>query len=186
MMDIQNYQGPLSPLFAFGKTRWRRLYGGDIVADPSILAELQERVSKSCDDPDLLRLYEKVLSQLRNLLSILFPSSHFGSDSRSATNDGDTPMANNATVSPSTLDPWDILVFTWYMVDFWGVLQPAQPPQEALAIFAHLLIVFKKVENQWWLEGWATHVMEKVWVLLDDEHKLWVQWPIEELGWVPP
>jgi hypothetical protein len=28
--------------------------------------------------------------------------------------------------------------------------------------------------------------MSKIYTLLDDEHKLWIRWPMEETGWIPP
>jgi hypothetical protein len=60
------------------------------------------------------------------------------------------------------------------------------PTQEAVAIFAFFAVLLKRVENQWWLYGWADHLIGKSYSLLDEEHRLWIQWPLEELGYVPP
>ncbi|KAK1769385.1 hypothetical protein QBC33DRAFT_533237 [Phialemonium atrogriseum] len=60
------------------------------------------------------------------------------------------------------------------------------PTQEAIAIFAHFCVLFKRIRNQWWLEGWADHLISKAYGLLDEEHRLWIRWPIEEMGWLPP
>lgn len=57
--------------------------------------------------------------------------------------------------------------------------------QEALVIFAYFCVILKRLDHHWWIEGWSTHLMEKIWGILDEEHRLWVRWPIEEIGWIP-
>ncbi|APA09404.1 hypothetical protein sscle_05g041740 [Sclerotinia sclerotiorum 1980 UF-70] len=57
--------------------------------------------------------------------------------------------------------------------------------QEALAILAYSSVCFKKLENLWWIEGWSNHLMANIYKYLDEEHKQWVQIPINEIGWVP-
>ncbi|KAL2166317.1 hypothetical protein VTG60DRAFT_2949 [Thermothelomyces hinnuleus] len=87
----------------------------------------------------------------------------------------------------SKLEAWDILVWQWTQgKDFLPLLESASPPQEAVVIFAYCLLVLKKLENQWWLEGWADHLMGKTWALLDEEHRHWVVWVTEQMGWIPP
>jgi hypothetical protein len=41
------------------------------------------------------------------------------------------------------------------------------------------------LDSCWWMEGWATHLIAKIYHLLDEEHRLWIRWPIEEIGWIP-
>ncbi|KAF7938962.1 uncharacterized protein EAE98_001299 [Botrytis deweyae] len=57
--------------------------------------------------------------------------------------------------------------------------------QEALAILAYSVVCFKKLENLWWIEGWSNHLMANIYQFLDEEHRQWVQAPIDEIGWVP-
>ncbi|CAJ2509927.1 Uu.00g058270.m01.CDS01 [Anthostomella pinea] len=45
------------------------------------------------------------------------------------------------------------------------------PTQEAVAIFSFFCVLLKRLET-------------KSYHLLDEEHRLWIQWPIEEMGWV--
>ncbi|RYP75434.1 hypothetical protein DL769_003828 [Monosporascus sp. CRB-8-3] len=40
--------------------------------------------------------------------------------------------------------------------------------------------------GQWWMQGWADHLIERSWSMLDEEHRLLIRWPIEEMGWVAP
>lgn len=60
------------------------------------------------------------------------------------------------------------------------------PTQEALAILAYFCIMVKKVETQWWLQGWANRIMSEIYDRLDEEHRTWIYPAIEEIGWVPP
>ncbi|CAG9995441.1 unnamed protein product [Clonostachys byssicola] len=189
ILDPSTYKGPLAPLFEYGRNAWRKLYGSEQPRNPALLMELQDQVTRACKDKEALPIYLATIDHLRHILGMIIPSARIGgADWNGGSLDGYHTTAASARPSPQgpRLEPWDILVLTWHMVDFLSLLQVARPEQEALSIFAHMLIIFKKLESQWWLEGWATHVMERVWGLLDDEHKLWTQWPIEELGWVPP
>jgi hypothetical protein len=69
---------------------------------------------------------------------------------------------------------------------FLPLLDAVSPPQEAVVIFAHCLLALRKLESQWYVEGWVDHLMSKTWALLDDEHRHWVVWATEEMGWIPP
>lgn len=173
VLDPESYNGRLAPLFAFGRGRWRVLYGGDHQrpSGDSLLMDLESSVNRGCKEPDLLPIYQKVIDNLRRVFSMLAL-------------DGDT-----ATAHAPKLEAWDIFIFVWHWgaaKDFIPLLRGNEPRQEAVAIYAHFLIMLRKLENQWWLEGWARYMMERVWTALDEEHRLWIQWPIEELGWLPP
>lgn len=55
---------------------------------------------------------------------------------------------------------------------------------EALCVFAFFSVLLKDFESYWWVEGWAVHIISKIYDLLDEEYRLWIRWPIEEIGWV--
>ncbi|KAG4430716.1 hypothetical protein IFR05_013804 [Cadophora sp. M221] len=57
--------------------------------------------------------------------------------------------------------------------------------QESLTIFAYFCVVLKRLDSHWWMQGWSTHLISKIWNLLDEEHRLWIRWPLEEIGWIP-
>ncbi|CAH0037103.1 unnamed protein product [Clonostachys rhizophaga] len=57
---------------------------------------------------------------------------------------------------------------------------------EALCVLAFYSVLLKDLERHWWLEGWAVHLLQRIYLLLDEEHQLWIRWPVEEVGWVPP
>ncbi|KAH9208063.1 hypothetical protein DL95DRAFT_428843 [Leptodontidium sp. 2 PMI_412] len=63
-------------------------------------------------------------------------------------------------------------VFTWIFKvpkEFLQLLR--QHTQESLTIFAYFCV--------------SSHLVSKIWNLLDEEHQLWIQWPLEEIGWIP-
>lgn len=77
-------------------------------------------------------------------------------------------------------------VFSWVVLaqDFLPLL--ANEEQEALAILSYFCVLLHKLSCQWWLAGWVEHFMSKIYSSLDEEHRTWVIWPMEEIGWVPP
>ncbi len=60
-----------------------------------------------------------------------------------------------------------------------------EPAQEAVAIFAHFCILLKHHESHWWLQGWADHLIARAYEILDEEHRIWIEWPMREVGWSP-
>jgi hypothetical protein len=60
------------------------------------------------------------------------------------------------------------------------------PTQEAMVLFAYFSVLLDKLDHRWWFQGWGRHLMGRIHPLLDDETRLWISWPAEEMGWVPP
>jgi hypothetical protein len=67
--------------------------------------------------------------------------------------------------------------------DFLDLIVQRQPL--ALVVFAHFVVLLRVLSSCWWMQGWTTHLMQEIWGLLDEDHRLWICWPIEELGWRP-
>ena len=191
VLDPSTYKGALGPLFSYGRERWRVLYGETPCKENSFMVDLQTAVNRSCSDPELLSIYNGVIDHLRNVLGRLMPQPpNNATQARQGSLSGpSTPASTSGQLLPasSPLEAWDIFVWQWDAAkDFIPLLRGAAPYQEAMTIYAHFLIMLKKLDTQWWLEGWAIHIMERVWACLDDEYKPWIQWPIQEIGWVPP
>ncbi|KAK9571999.1 hypothetical protein V6Z88_000378 [Aspergillus fumigatus] len=55
----------------------------------------------------------------------------------------------------------------------------------ALVIFGYFCPLLRRLEWMWWLEGWSVHLLSRIHGLLDQEHRTWIQWPMEQLGWRP-
>lgn len=78
------------------------------------------------------------------------------------------------------------LAFTWlYRVEdeFVECLQRREPI--ALVILGHFCVLLQLLGNIWWIDGWVHHLMTEVMGSLSGEHRMWMRWPIEEIGWIP-
>lgn len=213
-LDPRNYEGPLKPFFAYGISRARLVMGEakDDNPDSPLLSGLQASINKACaSEPQLLYVYNKAISQLRHVLRLIMPAQHgraptaaaaavmagAGLDAAVMDLDGADGGAGEGASAEAdrnppqrlgkSLDSGDIFITIWMVArDFLPLLRGPDARQEAVAIFAHFLIILKKLEPQWWSDGWPEHLIERIWEMLDQEHRLWIQWPVEELGWVPP
>ena len=77
-------------------------------------------------------------------------------------------------------------VFIWlYHIsdDFLKLLK--ETDNVALCILGYFCVLLKQVENNWWIEGWAIHLLSQIYSQLDELHRSWIRWPIEQIGWVP-
>ncbi|KAL6915155.1 hypothetical protein ACHAP8_005794 [Fusarium lateritium] len=78
-------------------------------------------------------------------------------------------------------------MFTWmYRVDddFVGLLQTKD--QDALSILAFACVLLHGLDYKWWMQGWATRLLGRIYATLDEVHRFWIRWPIQHIGWIPP
>jgi hypothetical protein len=75
------------------------------------------------------------------------------------------------------------IVFTWpatlpsEYIDLLGNREP-----QTLALFAFYTVLLKEGKCAWWIEGWNVHFLERIDETLDTKMRLWIWWPMEELG----
>lgn len=82
-------------------------------------------------------------------------------------------------------EPGDV-VFIWlYKVNNGFLELVSAHCQEAIVIFAYFCVLLKLMDTRWWMQGSGVHLLGQIWDLLDEEHRLWIRWPIEEIGWIP-
>jgi hypothetical protein len=180
LLEPGTYRGALTPLFNFGRNRIQMFSSNLPLHNPALLAELKVLVHSNCLDVELLPVYDRVIEHLRRMLDLILRH-------EDSTDTAQHEAIAGVSRPPSAIEAWDILTWQWTVgKDFLPLLQGSRPRQEAVSIFAHFLVMLRKLESQWWLEGWADNLMGKVWAVLDEEHRTWVNWPMEELSWVPP
>jgi len=156
--DSQN--GMLSPLETHGGYRWEAAHKPEHEG-ANILYELKAQIDATVADEEEKEIYAHAIQELRCQLSYVLSS---------RSNDLDLADA-----------------FVWHNAmaeSFMPLLQ--QGRQEAVVIFAHSLIIFTAVNGSRWMNGWDTCLLARAWDVLDPVHRLWIQWPIEEIGWMPP
>lgn len=152
--------GPMAPLFNHGADRW-------LAREPNV--EPASRVHEHLDsmrsvialrqaDVDLRSTYFKAIDELAKSFSVF---------------DG---------VGSGHCDLTDAFVWVFEVAeDLLPLLK--EPTQEAVAIVAFFTVLLKRLEKHWWLRGWADHLIAKSYNLLDEEHRLWIQWPLQEIGY---
>ncbi|OJD10806.1 hypothetical protein AJ78_08280 [Emergomyces pasteurianus Ep9510] len=161
LMGPDLMQGTLSPLFAQAKRsrRWAKNIDGEAETPMTgPLDELEELVSTTVNDEKAHRIYEYAINESRNI-------------------------AKSSLSGASQIDITH--AFTWiYLVldEFLPLLKV--PTQESVAIFSFFCVFLKRLEVHWWMQGWSERLIRKAHKLLDEEHKLWINWPAEEIGCV--
>lgn len=77
-------------------------------------------------------------------------------------------------------------VFVWLLQisdEYLQLLRQREP--EALVIFSYFCVITYELEWMWWMQGLSIHLISGIYYFLDDEYRCWLQWPMEQLGWVP-
>lgn len=78
-------------------------------------------------------------------------------------------------------------VFAWVLEvpsEYLDLLRQAAPI--ALIIFAYFCVCLRQIEWMWWTEGLSGRLMTQLYNVMDEKYRGWLQWPQEQIGWVPP
>ena len=154
----------LAPLLNDGADRWMaREAGHSTRSDSKVnqhLDSINDLIQLRQPDAELRGIYAHAIEELQKSFSLLVEADPRG---RCSITDA----------------------FVWIFEvagDFLPLLRDTT--QEAVAIFAFFTVFLSKAGSQWCLHGWADHLIDKCYTLLDEEHRVWIQWPLEEMGWV--
>jgi hypothetical protein len=91
------------------------------------------------------------------------------------------------TVHPPPDSPVDRIgnfphVFGWLYMLPESVLQDLQRKQPlALVLFAFFTVLLKDMDVAWFIRGWPEHIMDGCWRNLDDFHRQFIMWPVQQL-----
>jgi hypothetical protein len=143
--DLSNH--PLSPLLRFGATElgFRRRSSAVVgICDEEIFLTLQHYINDSCEDPVFMSPYREAINNLR-------------------------------FVAGCSLDSEGIDAFVWIYRCADSLVQFLEySTQEALVTLAYFCTMLKRLETQWWLKGWATHIMSDLYARMDENHRTWI------------
>lgn len=151
--------GPLAPMFQAGRRRVQLRESHRIEDDH--LSELRSLILRSTFDSRLAEVYARAIDELQK---------SFG-------------RYHSPELPQQSYETSDVFVWIFEVSDEYLMLL-REKAQEALTIFAYLCVLFKRLEHFWWMEGWSLHLMSGIYEALDEEHRLWIRWPIEEIGCV--
>jgi hypothetical protein len=150
--------GPLAPMFIHGE-RKARLRNSQTMEKKVYIQDLEQLLENEIDDPMELGAYRHSVDELNKSFTVVF----------------ELPKCEMA----------DVFIWFYQITDEYLVFLRRQRPA-ALVIFAYYCVILKQLEWTWWIEGWSAHIMGGIYDLLDDHYRVWLRWPIEQLGWIPP
>ena len=148
--------------FLFHSTEVKRLWGSK-QADLRPLLEFETYIgaSTSEDDGHSRQLLLDAFQDLRRCFYFFY----------------DQDLGNEAKIRS---------LFTWmYKIpdEFLSLVQ--QSHSKAICVLAFLCVLLHRLEYNWWFQGWGTHLIERIHTSLDESHRFWIRWPIQEIGWMP-
>jgi hypothetical protein len=146
--EKQLAKGPLGPMFLAGKRRsqLRRQILNEASINDDPLTELQNRITESDTDRMVVPAYLSAIEVLRVSFVFIFAS------------------------GPPGYETGDVFYWVFRVTDEYLQLLKMQT-QESMAILAYFCVVLRRLDSQWWMEGWSTHLIAKIWNLLDEEHR---------------
>jgi hypothetical protein len=158
--------GPLAPVFAHSTHRFVLREEAEVTASPAHpgLTELEQIIARRPALDDGLRaVYAAALAELKK---------SFG-------------QAEALALAGMQYEMIDAFIWLFVVAEDLVPLLRA-PKQEAVAIFAFFCVLLKKLDGQWWMQGWGRQLIAHAYDLLDEEGRLWIHWAVQEMGWVPP
>lgn len=142
------------------------------------LTQLRRVISQAPVDRETMSILEKNIDNLEVSFRATFSESGWAAASDGSP--GSRPDRN--------ITAWALTsnIYSWlYKMDHQFIEMLNQRSPLALVVFAHFVVLLKYLGSCWWMQGWSTHLLQEIWSLLDEEHRMWIRWPIEEIGWLP-
>jgi hypothetical protein len=151
--------GSLGAMFRAGRQRTslRDAHKNDKTIEAKQLAKLLVLVEQATVNQVHLAVYTQAIDELRGSFNVAYAPGF------------------------RTYESADVFIWVFRLDDKYLQLLVDQT-QEALAIFAYFCVILKRFEGTWYVNGWSNHLLQKIYSLLDEEHRLWIRWPIEETG----
>jgi hypothetical protein len=154
-------EGPLAPFCKARMHRQQQRASCIETATTNYLSSLREKVLTSLSTPEYISTYTEAIDSLSHSFNFMY------------------------SCPAQTWEMGDVFIWLFRSSgEYLHLLKEGR--QEALAIFAYACVLFGKLEVYWWMEGWSGHLMLNLWRWLDEEHRGWVEWPVNEIGWRPP
>jgi hypothetical protein len=159
--DIEN--GILSPMIRAGISVARRTHDSLSSMELDQLANLRIKIDESSASSEDAQILNAAVDNLQTLFS-----ARSGGEGRKL-----------------SLQFQNIGVWLYGCTDeFTTLLERRQPA--ALAIFAHACLPLNDLSSHWTMAGWVPHLLTGIWERLPKEYHSWIQWPIQQIGWIPP
>jgi hypothetical protein len=178
-------RGPFSASIRLGRSRlqvgaeeYRSSAAWLSTTEHAQLTHLQRIVTQAAADDEACAILEKNIKNLELSYCATF------SDAGWATGGDGSPGSR----PDRNITAWALTsnIYSWlYKMDGQFIEMLNQRSPLALVVFAHFAVLLKYLGSCWWMQGWPTHLLQEIWEHLDQEHRVWIRWPIEEIGWLP-
>ncbi|KAK6071336.1 hypothetical protein SCUP234_06349 [Seiridium cupressi] len=140
------------------------------------LATLRQLISRNVSDSRAATIYSETI----DILETCF----FEHQSRLPAIDMRALDANDSSAVSDVQET--TTVFTWpYLASSEYMEMLGQRQEVALVILAHYCVLLQSLNGCWWMQGWPSYLIENIWQAINGQHRLWIQWPMEEIGWQP-
>ncbi|ESZ92494.1 hypothetical protein SBOR_7119 [Sclerotinia borealis F-4128] len=154
------FKGILGPMISAGARRDQLRKDQDNNPPNQDLINLTNFLSISTSDPQDLAAYISSINELQKSFNVL------------------------KNRNRDDFEPTDMFIWPYRVPDHYLSLLRQRTPG-ALVIYAYFATLLKYLDSHWWMKGWAEYLIAQIYGLLDEEHRLWIRGPIEEIGWVP-
>jgi hypothetical protein len=142
------------------------------------IERLRRQITTTTTDPELIMVYMTSIDNLEtSFCSLAVAEQDIHLDEDAPVQSDRSNVTNHRTSSGGTVYTWLYVASDKYL----ELLADSNP--EALVIFAYWAVVLNTVDSCWWMQGWGRRIIQAVWDLLDLDYRLWIQWPMEEIGW---
>jgi hypothetical protein len=150
--------GPLGPMFQdrLRRVQLRESRMNKKSTGEEQLKELQHLIAETIADQEKLSIYVEAIKELRKSFTALY----LGQDNYGST---------------------DVFIWVFLVSEEYLLLLREQTP-ESLCIFAFYCVFIHQLNSYWWVEGWSTYLMNQICLLLDEQHRQWIWWPVEQVG----
>lgn len=93
---------------------------------------------------------------------------------------------NSVGAPPKAWQTPNFQAFFWlYHISDDFVLCLQQQHSTAMVIYAHFVVLIKRLDWSWTIENWPNHLMSQVYESVDQSWRAWLRWPMEQVGWKP-
>ncbi|KAG9494983.1 hypothetical protein J7337_013212 [Fusarium musae] len=147
--------GPFSALLSKARRRFKIR---ERVFEIDYVQQLKAFIDETITDPVQRSIYQDTLRALNQTYGVFYET------------DGDKDLV-------------DIFSWTVPAKAFFEFVAEEEP--EALVVLSYFCVLLHKLPSQWWLSGWVSHIMTRIYASVGEKYLPYLVWPMEEIGWLP-
>lgn len=155
--------GPLAPMMRSGAAATHHTPVSLPIRENEQFSRLHELVQSTAESTEQLCILEAAMDHLRSLYSTRY------------TLDGRKCKTSLQHVG----------IWLWRCIDGLTVLCQDRHPA-ALVIFAFACVALNDSSDMWSINGLVPHLLTGIHKHLSAQYHVWIQWPIQQVGWVLP